>query len=101
MALARDAEGTVPALAMERAWPEPEQRTRCLAGLVADGLLVPNGRRLRAAGLIVLRAGEASGPHRAATESARSLTVRRCCARESSGWSSWSPMNAASTRLAA
>jgi A/G-specific adenine glycosylase len=43
MALARDAEGTVPALAMERAWPELGQRTRCLAGLVADGLLVPNG----------------------------------------------------------
>ncbi len=39
MALVRDAEGTVPARAMERAWPEPEQRTRCLAGLVADGLL--------------------------------------------------------------
>jgi A/G-specific adenine glycosylase len=43
MALARDAEGTVPALAMERAWPELEQRTRCLGGLVADGLLVPSG----------------------------------------------------------
>jgi A/G-specific adenine glycosylase len=39
MALAREAEGPVPARAMERAWPEPEQRTRCLAGLVADGLL--------------------------------------------------------------
>jgi A/G-specific adenine glycosylase len=40
MALARDAEGSVATRAMERAWPEPEQRTRCLAGLVADGLLV-------------------------------------------------------------
>jgi A/G-specific adenine glycosylase len=27
---------------MERAWPEPEQRIRCLTGLVADGLLVPS-----------------------------------------------------------
>ena len=43
MALARDAEGSVPAQEMERAWPEPEQRTRCLAGLVTDGLLVPSG----------------------------------------------------------
>ncbi len=43
MALAREAEGSVPARAMERAWPELEQRTRCLAGLVADGLLVPSG----------------------------------------------------------
>ena len=43
MALARDAEGSVSAVAMERAWPEPEQRTRCLAALVADGLLAPSG----------------------------------------------------------
>jgi A/G-specific adenine glycosylase len=43
MALARDAEGVVPARAMERAWPEQEQRTRCLAALVADGLLTPSG----------------------------------------------------------
>jgi A/G-specific adenine glycosylase len=42
MAVARDAEGAVPARAMERAWPEPEQRIRCLTGLVADGLLVPS-----------------------------------------------------------
>jgi A/G-specific adenine glycosylase len=43
MALVREAEGAVPARAMERAWPEPEQRIRCLTGLVADGLLVPSG----------------------------------------------------------
>jgi A/G-specific adenine glycosylase len=43
LALARDAEGSVPSRAMERAWPEPEQRQRCLAGLVTDGLLVPRG----------------------------------------------------------
>ncbi len=42
MALARDADGAVPRRAMERAWPEPEQRARCLASLVADGLLVPS-----------------------------------------------------------
>jgi A/G-specific adenine glycosylase len=40
MALAREAEGSVSAPAMERAWPEPEQRARCLAALVVDGLLV-------------------------------------------------------------
>ncbi len=40
MALARDVDGSVATRAMERAWPESEQRTRCLAGLVADGLLV-------------------------------------------------------------
>src|SRR3954451_22234836 len=34
MALARDAEGSVSAVAMERAWPEPGQRTRCLATLI-------------------------------------------------------------------
>jgi A/G-specific adenine glycosylase len=43
MALARDAEGSVSAVAMERAWPEPEQRARCLSGLVTDGLLMPSG----------------------------------------------------------
>ena len=40
MALAREADGAVPRRAMERAWPEPGQRARCLASLVADGLLV-------------------------------------------------------------
>lgn len=41
MALARAAEGPVPRPAMEQAWPEAEQRRRCLGSLVADGLLVP------------------------------------------------------------
>lgn len=41
MALARDADGPVSERGMERAWPEPGQRARCLAGLVDDGLLVP------------------------------------------------------------
>jgi A/G-specific adenine glycosylase len=40
LALARETEGSVSARGMERAWPEPEQRARCLAGLVDDGLLV-------------------------------------------------------------
>jgi A/G-specific adenine glycosylase len=43
MALARDADGPVSARGMERAWPEPEQRARCLVGLVEDGLLVRSG----------------------------------------------------------
>ncbi len=40
MALAREAHGTVSARAMERGWPDPDQRGRCLGSLVADGLLV-------------------------------------------------------------
>lgn len=40
MALARDAEGAVSARGMERAWPEDEQRARCLRSLLDDGLLV-------------------------------------------------------------
>ncbi len=40
MALAREAEGTVRLGAIEAAWPTVDQRERCLAGLVADGLLV-------------------------------------------------------------
>jgi len=43
MALARDADGVVSTRAMARAWPEPEQRARCLASLVADGLLAHSG----------------------------------------------------------
>jgi A/G-specific adenine glycosylase len=40
MALARDAEGAVTARGMERAWPDDEQRARCLRSLLDDGLLV-------------------------------------------------------------
>jgi A/G-specific adenine glycosylase len=43
MALARDVEGAVSARAMERAWPDEPQRTRCLDSLLADGLLVRAG----------------------------------------------------------
>ncbi|MCW2735813.1 A/G-specific adenine glycosylase [Nocardioides sp.] len=39
MALAREAEGSVGLAAIESAGPSAEQRERCLAGLVADGLL--------------------------------------------------------------
>ncbi len=40
MALAREAAGSVRLGAIEAAWPTVDQRERCLAGLVADGLLV-------------------------------------------------------------
>jgi A/G-specific adenine glycosylase len=40
MAVVREAEGTVPRGALEQTWGQVEQRDRCLAGLVADGLLV-------------------------------------------------------------
>jgi A/G-specific adenine glycosylase len=40
MALARDASTPVSAPALEHAWPERRQRTRCLESLVTDGLLV-------------------------------------------------------------
>ncbi len=43
LAVARDAEGAVPRHRLEQAWAEPTQRERCLASLVADGLLVPAG----------------------------------------------------------
>lgn len=43
MALARDTDGSVPLRRIEAAWPVAEQRERCLAGLVADGLLVAIG----------------------------------------------------------
>lgn len=39
MALAREAESSVSAAQVEAAWPQAEQRERCLAGLEADGLL--------------------------------------------------------------
>jgi A/G-specific adenine glycosylase len=40
MALARDTDGSVPLSRIESAWPSIDQRERCLAGLLADGLLV-------------------------------------------------------------
>ena len=43
LSLAREASGVVPAAAMARAWPETDQRERCLAGLVDDGLLATAG----------------------------------------------------------
>lgn len=39
MALAREAEGSVGTGSIETAWPVADQRERCLASLVADGLL--------------------------------------------------------------
>ena len=39
MAVLREAPGPVPAAALEAAWPEPVQRDRALAGLLADGLV--------------------------------------------------------------
>jgi hypothetical protein len=40
MAVLRESEGTVPGSRLARTWDEADQRTRCLAGLVEDGLLV-------------------------------------------------------------
>jgi A/G-specific adenine glycosylase len=39
MALAREAESSIGTAQVEAAWPQSEQRERCLAGLEADGLL--------------------------------------------------------------
>ena len=39
MALARETDSSVSRDQVEKAWPQDEQRERCLAGLVADGLL--------------------------------------------------------------
>ncbi|GCD89712.1 A/G-specific adenine glycosylase [Nocardioides sp. LS1] len=40
LAVLRDAEGSVPPGRLETAWADEAQRTRCLASLLADGLLV-------------------------------------------------------------
>jgi A/G-specific adenine glycosylase len=40
MALAREAESAVSARGMQRAWPDEDQRSRCLGSLLDDGLLV-------------------------------------------------------------
>ena len=41
LAVVREAEGAVPRARLDEAWSKAEQRDRCLASLVADGLLVP------------------------------------------------------------
>ena len=41
----RDSPEPVPARLLEAAWPDDEQRTRALAALVADGLVMPLPRR--------------------------------------------------------
>ncbi len=43
MALLREADGPVPVARLARTWDEADQRTRCLAGLVEDGLVVRDG----------------------------------------------------------
>ncbi|MEJ7794354.1 MAG: A/G-specific adenine glycosylase [Nocardioides sp.] len=43
MAALREAEGPVPSMRLARTWDEADQRTRCLAGLVEDGLVVRDG----------------------------------------------------------
>ncbi len=43
LAVVRDTEGTVSRRRLGEAWGERAQRERCLASLVADGLLVPAG----------------------------------------------------------
>lgn len=40
LAVLRETEGSVPRSRLDLAWSEPVQRERCLAGLVADGLVV-------------------------------------------------------------
>jgi A/G-specific adenine glycosylase len=56
LAVLRDARTPVPAGRLDQVWPDETQRSRALAGLVADGLVVPApGRRYALA-------GEAPGP---------------------------------------
>jgi A/G-specific adenine glycosylase len=38
LAVLRDADGPVPAARLDAAWPDPQQRDRALASLIADGL---------------------------------------------------------------
>jgi A/G-specific adenine glycosylase len=46
LAVLRDADEPVPAARLDAAWPDPEQRERALASLLADGLAeaLPGGR---------------------------------------------------------
>ncbi len=41
----REATGSVPPERLDLAWPDATQRERCLASLLADGLVVPDGAR--------------------------------------------------------
>jgi A/G-specific adenine glycosylase len=43
MAVLRDADGPVPGALLDAAWPDAQQRERCLDSLVADGLVDPVG----------------------------------------------------------
>jgi A/G-specific adenine glycosylase len=43
LAVLRDAPGPVPAAALDAVWADDQQRSRALAGLLADGLVVPHG----------------------------------------------------------
>lgn len=44
MAVLRDAHAPVPAATLDAVWPDADQRTRALAALVADGLVISRGR---------------------------------------------------------
>jgi A/G-specific adenine glycosylase len=51
LAVLREESGPVPAARLDLVWPEAGQRDRALAGLVADGLVVPaSGQRFALAG---------------------------------------------------
>jgi A/G-specific adenine glycosylase len=45
MAVLRDADGPVPAAALDAVWPDPAQRARALGMLIADGLVAAIGDR--------------------------------------------------------
>lgn len=45
LAVLRDAPGSVDRARLDAAWPDPVQRDRALASLLADGLVVPDGDR--------------------------------------------------------
>jgi A/G-specific adenine glycosylase len=45
LAVLRDTEGVVPLDRLDAAWPDAPQRTRALAGLLDDGLVVERGRQ--------------------------------------------------------
>jgi A/G-specific adenine glycosylase len=44
MQVVRDADGVVARARLAKVWPDDEQRDRALTGLIADGLLVADGR---------------------------------------------------------
>ena len=65
LAVLRTAAGPVPGAQLDAAWPEPQQRSRALDSLVADGLVdpLPDGRFALPSAAPAVRPGATAGKH--------------------------------------